>query len=109
MLLSLYGHPDSGTYWEMRCDKIVKAAGWEPLPAEWPSSYLNKALCMFLIIYVDDFKMAGKKANFVAAWKRLTDGGLVLDEPTPVSHFLGCRHILREIVRDDGSVGTVME
>ena len=59
----------------MHCDKIVKKAGFEPLPPEWPSCYFNKALCMFLIIYVDDFKMAGKRVNFQEAWKRLIDGG----------------------------------
>ena len=60
---------------------FVRAAGWEPLPPEWPSCYFNKALCM-----------AGKKVNFPGAWKRLVDGGLVLDEPAPASHFPGCRH-----------------
>ena len=106
---ALYGHPDSGTYWEKYCDGIVQEAGFEPLPPEWPSCYFNKDLKRFLIIYVDDFKMAGKKANFPEAWKRLVDGGLVLDDPTPVGHFLGCRHIRQEIVRDDGSKVTTME
>ena len=31
---ALYGHPDSGTYWEQHCDRIVKKAGFEPLPPE---------------------------------------------------------------------------
>ena len=57
---ALYGHPDSGTWWEQHADRIIKAAGFEPLPPEWPSCYFCKELSMFLIIYVDDFKLAGK-------------------------------------------------
>ena len=64
---------------------------------------------MFLIIYVDDLKLAGKKTNFKEAWRRITDGGIKLDEPTPVDHFLGCRHIKKEITRKDGSKVTTME
>ena len=64
---------------------------------------------MFLIIYVDDFKLAGRKENFPAAWRRITDGGIVLDEPTKLNHFLGCRHIKGEVVRTDGSVATIAQ
>ena len=34
LVKALYGHPDSGTCWEMHCDAIVKKAGFEPLPPE---------------------------------------------------------------------------
>ena len=51
---TLYGHHVSGTYWEQHCDRIVREAGWVPLPPEWPSCYFHKELEMFLIIYVDD-------------------------------------------------------
>ena len=64
---------------------------------------------MFLLIYVDDFKLAGKKENFPEAWRRITDGGIVLDEPARLNHFLGCRHIKSEVVRADNSVVTTME
>ena len=64
---------------------------------------------MFLIIYVDDFKLAGKKQNFSEAWRRIVDGGIVLDEPSALNHFLGCRHIKSEVVRADNSVVTTME
>ena len=64
---------------------------------------------MFLIIYVDDFKLAGKKENLPEAWRRIVDGGIVLDEPAGLNHFLGCRHIKSEVVRGDGSVVTTME
>ena len=63
---------------------------------------------MFLIIYVDDFKLAGKLVNFDEAWRRIIEGGIVLDKPTDVDHFLGCRHVRREIVRADGTRITTM-
>ena len=85
---------------EQHCDRIVKKAGFEPLPPEWPSCYFNKTLKMFLIIYVDDFKMAGKECNFARAWRGITDGGIKLDEPAPVNHFLGCRHVRSESCSD---------
>ena len=64
---------------------------------------------MFLIIYVVDFKLVGKKANFPEAWSRITKGGITLDEPTCVDHFLGCRHIKKELTREDGKKVTTME
>ena len=64
---------------------------------------------MFLIIYVDDFTLAGRKENFPEAWRHIVDGGIVLDEPSSLNHFLGCRHINGEVVRGDGSVVITME
>eukprot|EP00959_Pyramimonas_sp_CCMP1952_P456748 9473678-Pyramimonas_sp.AAC.1 len=42
LILSLYGHPDSGGYWEQHCEGHVTAK--EPK--------------LFLTSYVDDFKLA---------------------------------------------------
>ncbi len=36
---ALYGHPDSGTFWEKHCDKHVRAVGFLPVSEEWPSCY----------------------------------------------------------------------
>ena len=43
------------------------------------------------MVYVDDFKLAGPQKNLQAGWKLLRKG-LLLDEPEPVSKFLGCDH-----------------
>ena len=38
LLRALYGHPDSGTYWEEHCDTQVLQAGFEPvLRGAWPA------------------------------------------------------------------------
>ena len=34
LLKALYGHPDSGTYWEEHCDAVVRAVGFAPIGPE---------------------------------------------------------------------------
>ncbi len=58
MRLALYGHPDSGTFWEEHCEKHCLAQGWKPIES-WPSCFFHEELRLFLVIYVDDFKLAG--------------------------------------------------
>ena len=41
---ALYGHPDSGTFWEEKCDEHVRSVGFEPTGSEWPSTYFHKEL-----------------------------------------------------------------
>ena len=39
-IYALYGHPDSGGYWEQHCDEYVKSIGFKPLHTEgWSSCY----------------------------------------------------------------------
>ena len=51
---ALYGHPDAGTFWEQHCDESVRAVGFEPI---------HEKLQLVLVVYVDDFKMAGPQKN----------------------------------------------
>eukprot|EP00971_Amphidinium_carterae_P296610 5892207-Amphidinium_carterae.1 len=55
---ALYGHPDSGGFWERHCEKQVRSVGFEPVP-EWPSVFYHAKNDCMLVVYVDDFKMAG--------------------------------------------------
>eukprot|EP00974_Lingulodinium_polyedra_P027358 2643747-Lingulodinium_polyedra.AAC.1 len=41
---ALYGHPDSGTFWEKKCDSHAKSVGFDPLGPEWPSCYFHAKL-----------------------------------------------------------------
>jgi hypothetical protein len=54
----LYGHPDSVSYWEDKCNKDVCEVGFESLGSEWPSVFYHSELKLLLTIYVDDFKLA---------------------------------------------------
>ena len=58
----MYGHPDAGTFWETHCDKAVRDAGLAPT-ANWPSCYFHAKLKLFLVVYVDDFKMPGPQVS----------------------------------------------
>ena len=50
-------------------------------------------LKLLLMVYVDDFKMAGPEKSMTASWKLIREG-LALDEPGPVGRCLGCHHVL---------------
>ena len=67
LVLSLYGHPDAGGYWEKHCDTILQSKGWIPVP-NWRSTYWHKECRTLLVVYVDDFKMAGPKEFKKQLW-----------------------------------------
>ena len=71
MRKALYGHPDAGTFWEQHCDESVRAVGFEPIGEEWPSVYIHEKLQLVLVVYVDDFKMAGPQKNLAQGWSML--------------------------------------
>ena len=73
---ALYGHPDAGTLWEKHCDAHCIDVGFTPVQADtWPSFYYHEKLKIFLVVYVDDFKMAGPKDNLKTAWALLREDG----------------------------------
>ncbi len=45
-----------------------------------------------LMVYGDDFKLAGPKANLAKGWKLITDA-VQMGKPEPPGMFLGCEHI----------------
>ena len=53
LLKALYGHNDSVTLWEFRCDSGVKSVGFRAIGAEWPSVYYHDELQLLLVIYVE--------------------------------------------------------
>ena len=54
---ALCGHPDVGTFWEAKCDEHERSVGFVPTGPEWPSTYAHPDLKLFLVVYVDGFKM----------------------------------------------------
>ena len=91
LLRALYGHPDSGTMWEVHCDNHVTSVGFQAVGEEWPSCYFHPQLRLFLVVYVDDFKMAGPKDNLAKGWSLLRKG-LDIEPPVPIGVYLGCSH-----------------
>ena len=91
LLRNLYGHPKAGLYWEQHCRGALQSLGWEPVKG-WECLFVHKEFKLFLSVYVDDFKMAGKKSSLPKAWEQLRTK-LDLDDPTKMdgSIYLGCR------------------
>jgi len=90
MDLALYGHPDSGGYWEEHCDESLREVGFTPCP-DWPSVYFHPGLNLMLSVYVDDFKLAGPRENLARGWL-LIRSRIKTDDPTPVGRAFGCEH-----------------
>ena len=112
---ALYGHPDSGTYWEEHCDKHCQSVGFVPI-TNWPSCYYMKRLDLFLVIYVDDFKLAGPAQNLAEGWRLIRGNataeggeGLIMEDPTPLGQYLGCNHIQGNIVLPNGNKARTIE
>ena len=101
LLRALYGHPDAGTFWEKHCDERLQQVGFNPIQ-NWPSCYVHNDLQLFLIVYVDDFKMSGPQQNLKEGWHLIKDIARIdIGEVTGYHDengnpqdllFLGCKH-----------------
>ena len=65
---NLYGHPLAGLSWERQFEKILLKHGWEKIP-KWECLFVHREKGLFLSMYVDDIKLAGKKQNLDPMWK----------------------------------------
>ena len=99
--MALYGHPDAGGFWEQHCEAHVLSKGFTPIPS-WRSCYFHRELKLFLIVYVDDFKMSGPEENLKKGWdpilstSKTAPKGIDMDNPEPVGRYLGCEHRISE-------------
>ena len=87
---NLYGHPLAGLLWERQFEKILLKHDWEKIP-NWECLFVHREKGLFLSVYVDDIKLAGKKQNLDPMWK-LLNKEVDLGEPTSfLDHvYLGC-------------------
>ena len=78
LILALYGHPDAGTFWERHCEAKLIEVGFIRVP-EWPSVFYHPKYRLFLVVYVDDFKMSGPSESLYDRmgphWSAHHDGG----------------------------------
>ena len=87
---NLFGHPLAGLLWERQFEKILLKHGWEKV-SSWECLFVHREKGLFLSVYVDDIKLAGKKQNINPMWKLLIKE-VDLGEPTSFfDHvYLGC-------------------
>ena len=64
---------------------------------------------LFLVIYVDDFKLAGPRDKLQLGWD-LIKAGLKIEPPGPLGLYLGCKHEeSTKVLPDTGVTVRVME
>ena len=90
-VLALYGHPDAGGFWEQHCEKALRSVGFEQCP-DWKSVFRHPKLNLMLVVYVDDFKLSGPKANLAQGWS-LMASKIKLEPPSSIKRYLGCEHV----------------
>lgn len=92
MVLALYGYPDSGGIWEKHLNEQVAKKGWKQiLPDVWQSIFYHPENQCILVVYVDDFKLAGPTEQLPNAWKSL-QSAINLGDPQPYDRYFGCHH-----------------
>ena len=77
---NLYCHPFAGLLWERQFEEASFELGWEKVPNS-ECTFLHRKEGLFLSVFVDDIRIAGKKQNMAPMWKKLMKN-VDLDEPT---------------------------
>ena len=97
---NLYGHPLAGPLWGRQFEKVLLKHGWEKIP-NWECLFVHREKGLFLSVYVDDIKLAGKKQNIDPMWK-VVKKEVDLGEPTSfLDHvYLVCTQRQCEISKD---------
>ena len=67
---NLHGHPLAGLLWERQFEKFLLQHGWENV-SNWECLFVHREKGLFLSVYVDVIKLAGKKQNIDPMWKGL--------------------------------------
>ncbi len=75
--------------------------------AEWPSVYWPKELTLLLIIYVDDFKLAGPEENSSKGWALLRTK-LNIGPEGPLGMYLGCNQKRESMTLYDGATANIV-
>lgn len=93
LVLALRCHPDSGGIWENHLNPRSGKEGWKQfLPDIWQSSFYHAECKCMLVVYADDFKLAGPTENMDKAWASIrlaVNSG----EPEPYDRYFGCQHV----------------
>ena len=75
---------------------ITPKVGFKIIP-NWNSCFKHEKLKLFLLVYVDDFKLAGPAKNLEHGWK-LIQSVITIDKPffesPPASHEFGITWVI---------------
>jgi hypothetical protein len=95
---ALYGHPIAGNCWHNHLVKMVITcgAGFELVSDAWPSTFFSVTFECVLVVYVDDFRLAGPVKFLPPVWKMLAKL-IDISTPEPWGRFLGAVQVLRRL------------
>eukprot|EP00439_Symbiodinium_sp_Y106_P006827 s4042_g1.t1 len=97
-VIDVFGSQPGGI-WEKHCEEQLKTVGWTPvLPEIWQSIFYHAELDLLLVIYVDDFKMAGPSQNLDKGWETI-ESVIDMDPPEPFGRYFGCNHVEKTQVK----------
>ena len=97
---NLYGRPLAGLSWERLFENILLKYGWEKV-SDWECFFVHREKGLFLSVYVDDMKLAGKNQNIDPMWKVLNKEVDLGETTFFLDHvYLGCTQIQCEISKD---------
>ena len=86
--------------WERQFEKILLKHGWEKIP-NWECLIVHREKGLFLFVYVDDIKVAGKKHNIDPMWKALNKEADLGELTSFLDHvYLGSTQRQCEISKD---------
>ena len=57
----------------------------------WSSCFFHAKLKLYLVVYIDDFKLAGPAENMEKGWE-LIRRDIQMEDPHPMQLYLGCLH-----------------
>ena len=101
---NLCSHPLAGLLWDGQFEKVLLEHGWQKV-SNWEWLFVHREKGLFLSVYVDDIKLAGKKQNLDPMWKVLNKE-VKLGEPTS---FLDHVYLVNENVKQANILWTITE
>ncbi|CAE8612441.1 unnamed protein product [Polarella glacialis] len=96
LVMSLYGHPDAGGFWQAHCKNALESVGFIEVSESWQSLFYHPELKVMMAVYVDDFKASGPVEALKKAWT-LVRSKIRTGAPTPIGRYLGCHHNVVEL------------
>ena len=78
--------------WERHCETELMKVGFEAVLTDvWKSVFYHPTKKLLLVVYMDDFKLAGPKQNIKEGWD-LISSVIDMDSPDTVGRYFGCMH-----------------
>ena len=105
---NLYGHPLAGLVWERQFEKILLKYGWEKV-SNWECLFVHREEGLFLSVYVDDIRLAGKKQNIDPMWKSTKQRSQLIWENQHHSLTMYTWDVLKDTVKQAKMLLTITE